>query len=265
MRENKIRTIWKEGGAVLNGWLHIPSSWSAEVMAHQGWDSLTIDMQHGMMDFQVALTMLQAISTTDTVPMARVTWNDPALIMRILDAGAYGIICPMVNTRAQAEAFVAACRYHPQGYRSIGPTRASVYAGAGYVQQANETIVTMAMIETEEALNNVEEIVSVPGLDAIYVGPGDLSLTLTGTGGVDLSYPLFMEALDTILAACKKYGVIPGIHTNSPAYALQMIEKGFQFVTVMTDTRLLGRAAREMVSGVKGQNAKPAMPAAGPS
>ncbi|MGB0385825.1 MAG: HpcH/HpaI aldolase family protein [Ardenticatenaceae bacterium] len=264
MRENKIRTIWEEGGAALNGWLHIPSSWSAEVMAHQGWDSLTIDMQHGMAGFQVGLTMLQAISTTETVPLARVPWNEPAMIMRMLDAGAYGIICPMVNTRAEAEKFVGACRYHPQGYRSLGPTRASVYAGAGYAQHANETIITMAMIETEEALNNVEEIVSVPGLDAIYVGPGDLSLTLSGKGGVDLTDPLFLEALDKIVAACQKHGVVAGIHTNSPAYALQMIEKGFQFITVMTDTRLLARAAREMITGVKGEHAKAEMPQAGP-
>ena len=264
MRKNKIRSIWQEGGAALNGWLHIPSSWSAEAMAHQGWDSLVVDLQHGMMGYQTALTMLQAISTTDTVPLARVTWNDPALIMRMLDMGAYGIICPMVNTRAEAEAFVGACRYHPLGYRSLGPTRASVYAGEGYAQQANETILAIAMIETEEALNNIEEIASVPSLDAIYIGPGDLSLTLTGKGGVDLTYPLFMEALDTILAACQKHGVVAGIHTNSPAYALQMIEKGFQFVTVMTDTRLLSNAAREMVVGVKGETAKAVMADAGP-
>ena len=184
MRKNKIRSIWQEGGAALNGWLHIPSSWSAEVMAHQGWDSLVVDLQHGMMGYQTALTMLQAISTTDTVPLARVTWNDPTQIMRMLDMGAYGVICPMINTRAEAEAFVGACRYHPIGYRSLGPTRASVYAGEGYGQQANETILAIAMIETEEALNNIEEIVSVPSLDAIYIGPGDLSLTLTGKGGV---------------------------------------------------------------------------------
>lgn len=256
MRENKLRTIWQAGGAVLNGWLHIPSSWSAEVMAHQGWDSLTIDTQHGMLDFQVVVTMLQAISTTSTVPMVRVSWNEPGVIMKMLDAGAYGIICPMINTRAEAEAFVGACRYYPQGYRSLGPTRASVYAGPDYAKYANETIVTMAMIETAEAVKNVEEIVSVPGLDAIYVGPGDLSLTLTGKGGTDLTYPRFMEALETILAATEKHGVVAGIHTNSSDYALKMIEKGFQFVTVMTDTRLLTLASSQIVSAVKGVKAE---------
>lgn len=264
MRENKLRTIWQAGGAVLNGWLHIPSSWSAEVMAHQGWDSLTVDTQHGMLDFQVAITMLQAISTTSTVPMVRVPWNEPGLIMKMLDAGAYGIICPMINTRAEAEAFVGACRYYPQGYRSLGPTRATVYAGRDYATYANQTIVTMAMIETAEAVKNVEEIVSVSGLDAIYIGPGDLSLTLRGKGGVDLTYPRFMEALETVLAATKKHGVVAGIHTNSPDYALKMIEKGFQFVTVMTDTRLLASISSQIISAVKGTKTESGMPQAGP-
>ena len=130
MRENRVRTIWQSGEAAVNGWLHIPSSWSAEIMSHQGWDSLTVDMQHGLMDYQTALTMLQAVSTTPVTPLARVPWNEPGIIGRMLDAGAYGIICPMINTRADAEAFVGACRYAPQGYRSLGPTRANLYAGS---------------------------------------------------------------------------------------------------------------------------------------
>ena len=133
MRTNKLKTLWQEGKTVVNAWVTIPSAWSAEVMAHAGFDSLTIDMQHGLADYATALAMLQAVSTTDVVPLARVPWNDPAIIMRLLDAGAYGIICPMVNTRAEAEAFVGACRYAPRGYRSYGPTRAVVYAGADYL------------------------------------------------------------------------------------------------------------------------------------
>ena len=118
MRANKLKEIWARGEAVVNGWLSIPSGFSAEVMSHQGFDSLTIDMQHGVVDYQVAVTMLQGISTTGVVPLARVPWNDPARIMKILDAGAYGVICPMINTRAEAEALVAASKYYPAGYRS---------------------------------------------------------------------------------------------------------------------------------------------------
>jgi 2-keto-3-deoxy-L-rhamnonate aldolase RhmA len=126
VRENTLRKIWARGEAVVNGWLSIPSSFSAEVMAHQGFDSLTVDMQHGVVDYQTAVTMLQAISTTPVIPLARVPWNDPALLMKILDAGVYGVICPMINTKAQAEALVAACKYAPRGYRSWGPVRASI-------------------------------------------------------------------------------------------------------------------------------------------
>lgn len=253
MRENTVRTIWKNGGCAINGWLHIPSTWSAEVMAHAGWDSLTIDMQHGMMGLETAIQMLQAISTTHTIPLVRVPWNEPGSIGRVLDAGAYGVICPMVDTRAQCEAFVGACRYHPQGYRSLGPTRAKVYAGDDYGQFANETIITMAMIETQLALDNVDEIASTPGLDGFYIGPGDLHLSLFGTGGLDNEDPPFMEAIDRIIAAAQRHHIIVGMHTGSTAYAHKMIERGMQFITIQTDTELLRRSAAAALADIRGQ------------
>ena len=178
MRENTLKAIWARGAAVVNGWLSIPSAFSAEIMAHQGFDSLTVDMQHGVVDYQTAVTMLQAVSTTSTIPLARVAWNDPALLMKILDAGVYGVICPMVSTVEQAEAMVKACKYPPQGYRSWGPVRASIYAGADYGDHANDDVLVMPMIETAEALENLDAILQVPGIDAVYVGPSDLSLAL---------------------------------------------------------------------------------------
>ena len=251
MRESKLKNIWQDGGAAINGWLHIPSSWSAEVMAHQGFDSLTVDMEHGMAGFESVLSMFQAISTTDVTPLARVPWNEPGIIMRLLDAGCMGIICPMIDTRAQAEHFVGACRYHPDGYRSLGPTRARVYGGADYADRANEMVVTLAMVETAEGLANVDAICSTPGLDGVYIGPGDLSLSLGGRQRVDLTEPLLVEALDTILAAAKRHGKITGLHTNSPEYARMVIEKGFQFVTVMTDSTILGTYARNLVDATR--------------
>jgi 4-hydroxy-2-oxoheptanedioate aldolase len=250
MRENNLRAIWRQGGVVVNGWLTIPSAWSAEVMAHAGWDSLTVDVQHGLIGYETALSMLQAISTTSTVPLARAGWNEPGGIMRLLDAGAYGIICPMVNTRAEAEAFVGACRYSPQGYRSAGPTRASVYAGADYVQYANETIVTLAMIETAQALSNVDEIMSVPGLDGIYIGPSDLGLSLVGTANLPLDEPHLAAAIDTVLRAAQRHAIVPSMHTTSPADAQRMIDKGFRMVTISSDTRLLQTAAQLALAGV---------------
>ncbi len=253
MRENTVKKIWQKGGTVVNGWLHIPSSYSAELMTHAGWDSLTIDLQHGPVDYQVAVTMLQAISTTNTIPMARVPWNEPGIIMKMLDAGAYGIICPMINSREEAEAFVGACRYPPLGYRSFGPNRAVIYGGSDYAAQANETIITMAMIETAQALENLDDILSVPGLDALYVGPADLSQSLGGKPGVDFTKPAVADALDKIIAAAKKHGIYAGLHTGSVEYTLKMFEKGFQFSTILSEARIMQAATAKILEKVKGR------------
>ncbi|HXH82102.1 MAG TPA: aldolase/citrate lyase family protein, partial [Candidatus Tectomicrobia bacterium] len=251
VRANTLRQIWARGGTVVNGWLAIPSAFSAEVMAHQGFDSLTVDMQHGVVDYQTAVTMLQAISTTPVIPLARVPWNDPALVMKILDAGAYGVICPMVNTRAQAEALVAACSYPPRGYRSWGPVRASIYAGADYGDHANEQIVVMPMIETAEALENLDDILSVPGVDAIYVGPSDLSLALGCKPRLDQTDAPVVEAQQRIVEACKRHGVVAGIHNATAAYALKMMAIGYQLVTLASDSRFLAARAAEEVGVVR--------------
>lgn len=261
MRENTVKAIWAKGGAVVNGWCSIPSAFSAEVMAHQGFDSLVIDMQHGVIDYQVAVTMLQAISTTPVIPLARVPWNDPASIMKILDAGAYGVICPMVNNRAAAEALVRACKYAPRGYRSFGPVRASLYAGADYAQKANDTVIVMPMIETAEAVQNIDEILSVPGIDAIYVGPADLSLTLGCTPKLDQTEQPVVDALAKIVAACKRHNVVAGLHNATSAYALQMIAQGYRFVTLASDSRFLAARAAEEAAAVKKGAASGQLPA----
>jgi len=251
VRENKLKSIWARGEAVVNGWLSIPSSFSAEVMANQGFDSLTVDMQHGVIDYQVAVTMLQGISTTGAMPMARVPWNDPARLMKILDAGAYGVICPMVNTRAEAEALVRACKYPPRGYRSWGPVRASIYAGADYGDHANEDIVVMPMIETAEAMKNLDDILSVPGVDGVYVGPSDLSLALGLKPRLDQTDVPVVEAQQKIAEACKRHGVVAGIHNSTATYALKMIAQGYQFVTLASDSRHMARKAAEEVAVVR--------------
>ena len=251
MRENTLRKIWARGEAVVNGWLAIPSSFSAEVMANQGFDSVTVDMQHGVIDYQVAVTMLQGISTTGAMPMARVPWNDPARLMKILDAGAYGVICPMVNTRAEAEALVRACKYPPRGYRSWGPVRASIYAGADYGDHANDDIVVMPMIETAEAMKNLDDILSVPGVDGVYVGPSDLSLALGLKPRLDQTDAPVVEAQQKIAEACKRHGVVAGIHNSTATYALKMIAQGYQFVTLASDSRHMAMKAAEEVAVVR--------------
>ncbi|CAN7678069.1 aldolase/citrate lyase family protein [Variovorax sp. LjRoot130] len=251
MRENRLRTLWKSGGAAVNGWLAIPNSFSAETMAHQGWDSLTIDLQHGVVDYQAMLPMLQAISTTNTVPVVRVPWLEPGILMKTLDAGAYGVICPMVNTREDAQRLVAYTHYAPRGTRSFGPVRALLYGGADYPQHANDTIVTFAMIETAQALDNLDDILSVEGLDAVYIGPSDLSLALGCRPVFDDVDPPVAQAIDHILERAKAHGLVAGIHNGRPDVALARIAKGFQFVTVSSDARLMAAGAQQMLAAMR--------------
>ena len=252
MRKNKLKKVFAEGKAVINGWLQIPNSFSAEVMANQGWDSLTIDMQHGVIDYPNALQMLQAISTTDVVPLARVNWNEPGQIMKILDAGSYGVICPMVSNRKQSENFVKACLYPPKGYRSFGPIRGLLYGGADYGQHANDEILKFAMIETKEALDNLDEIMSTPGLDGIYIGPADLSLAIGEQPGFDkLEGDKVFNTIMKILDHAKKNKIIAGIHNMKAEYAQKMIAKGFQLVTIGSDQRFMSSGAKEAVSKFK--------------
>lgn len=252
-RENKLLKIWNEKGCVLNGWLAIPNSYSAEIMAHQNFDSLTIDMQHGPIDFQSAIEMLQAISTTDIVPLARVPWNEPSIAMRLLDAGCLGLICPMINNRFEAENFVKACYYPPIGIRSYGPNRIRLYAGRDYVANANDQTVTLAMIETSSALENLDDILLTPNLVGVYIGPADLSFNLGREPKVDPTDSLVLDTIDRILDTAKSQGRVTGIHTGSVEGAQRMIEKGFQFVTLSSDANILSSAVGESISRIRGK------------
>lgn len=253
MRENTLRTTLAAGGTAFNGWLHIPSTWSAEVMAHAGWDSLTVDMQHGLMGLETTIQMLQVISTTPTIPLVRVNWNEPGVIMKVLDAGAYGVICPMVNTRQECEKFVGAMRYPPDGYRSLGPTRARIYAGPDYANHANDTLLAFAMVETAEALNNLNAIAATPGLDGIFVGAGDLRLSVFGEVGLDGKTDKFRSVLQKIVGACRANDITPGIFTASARYAQDMQNLGFRFITVKTDTMILSESAFDLIQAAKSQ------------
>jgi 4-hydroxy-2-oxoheptanedioate aldolase len=251
MRPNRVREIWKSGGAAVNGWLAVANSFSAETMAHQGWDSLTIDLQHGVVDYQAMIPMLQAISTTATVPLVRVPRLEPGILMKVLDAGAYGVICPMVSTKQDAEDLVGWCRYPPRGTRSFGPIRGLLYGGADYAKHADDTILVFAMIETAQALDNLDDILSVKGIDAVYVGPADLSLSLGCTPTFDDVDQKAADAIDHILARAKAHGVVAGVHNMTPESALKRIAKGFQFVTIGSDARLLAAAAQGVMAKMR--------------
>ena len=248
MREHQLRSLWQAGRAATCCWLTIPSAFTAELMAHAGFDSLTIDLQHGLIGYETAVSMLQAISTTPVTPLARVPWNEPGIIMKLLDAGAAGIICPMINSRQEAAAFVGACRYPPQGYRSYGPRRATLYAGADYPERANDYVLAIAMIETAAALENLDEILDVPGIDAIYIGPADLSISLGVTQRIDQDDPTMVAALDRILQGARRRGIPAGLHTGSAAFAARMFALGWQFATVQTDAAFLEAGAQAVLS-----------------
>ena len=247
MKKNRLKRQLAAGETVANGWLHIPSTLSAEVMAQGGFDSLTIDMQHGCSDYSTALPMLQAMGSSPTTPLVRVPWNEPGIIMRMLDAGSYGVICPMVNTPEEAKRFVGACRYPPLGYRSQGPVRVALQAGSDYAAHANEEILTFAMIETAEALDNLGAILETPGLDAVYVGPGDLNRTLTGSPVAVYSEQPLKDAVTRIASVAQERGIIAGAHTNSAEDARWLAGLGYRFLTIENDVRFIAQGAQRVL------------------
>jgi 4-hydroxy-2-oxoheptanedioate aldolase len=255
MRENRVKRMWEAGQPAVGGWLTVPSSFSAEVMAHAGFDWLCVDMQHGVIDYQAAVTMLQAISTTETVPFVRVPWNEPGIIMKALDAGAYGVIVPIVNTPEEAEAAVQACRYPPRGNRSHGPIRAALYGGRDYIARGTDEVLCIVQVETKESVDNLDEILSVPGVDAAYIGPADLSLSLGLPPASDHDAPEFVSAVQRVLDACKRHNVVPGAHAGNIVTGRKRLDQGFLMVEIWDDAGSLARSAAADLKAVRGTGA----------
>lgn len=251
MRQNRVRQTWAEGRPVILGWLSIGNDYSAEIMANQGFDGVNVDLQHGMIGTDAAISILQGISTTPAAPFVRVPTNEPGIVMKMLDAGAYGVICPLVNSRAECEAFVQACKYPPQGIRSYGPARARLYGGGDYAQHANDTIITLAMIETKEALECVDDIVAVDGLDGVFIGPSDLNLSFGHDPSSGAKHPEVARAIETIREAAHKQGRKAGLFCPSGEEARRMIAEGFDLVTTGNDVGLLAGAAKAAVDAAR--------------
>lgn len=251
---NPLKEKWGRGEAALGAWLSIPSTVSAEVVSRTGFDYVCLDLQHGALDYQVALSMLQVIGTERTTPLVRVPANDFAWINKVLDAGALGVVIPLVNSGDEARAAVRACRYPPEGDRSFGPVRVPFQAGSDYVADANAAVACIPMIETAAAVEAMDEILAVPGVDAVYIGPNDLSLSLGGGPGLDNPGP-FQSAYERIAVAAAAHGVVPGIHANG-RLARKHIDTGYRMITVSSDAGALGagaardlRTARDVTSG----------------
>jgi 4-hydroxy-2-oxoheptanedioate aldolase len=217
-----------------------------------GFDALTVDLQHGAIDYAGALTMLTAINTTPVVPLARPTSLDPPQIMKLLDAGAYGIVCPMIDTPEDARRLVEACRYPPIGQRSFGPTRAAMSQGPNYnTDDANREIVVFGQVETPLSLSNLEAILQTEGLDGIYVGPSDLTLSMGLGANGDSTDPRFIDALRHVVERCRATGRHVGMHCANGPQAKRMVEMGFDFVTVGSDTGLMTEAGRGRLALVR--------------
>lgn len=229
-----IKTSWATGATTLGAWITMREPVTAEVAASAGFDYVCVDMQHGLSDLRDAAAALQATAGGAATPIVRVPWNEPGIIGRALDLGALGVIIPMVNSRAEAEAAVASCRYAPQGRRSFGPVVPNVRYGPNYFADANAHIACIPMIETRQAIAQIDDILSVPGIDAIYIGPADLSVTLGLSPAYDQADAGFQEALKTVVDACHRHGIVPGIHASAALTAKRQ-EQGFRMITVAGD------------------------------
>tara|TARA_B100001964_G_C14201000_1_gene585792 strand:+ start:456 stop:1211 length:756 start_codon:yes stop_codon:yes gene_type:complete len=231
-------------------WLKVPSSVSAEIAALSGFDYVCIDMQHGFSDRNDLIPMLQAIQPHSPRAIVRVPSNEPSVIGWALDAGATGVIVPLVNSAEEAEKAVRACFYPSKGNRSMGPTRAERVFGEKYAQGVKDSIQCLPMIETLDALNNLESILSVDGVDSIYVGPSDLSVNLGLPKGNNDGNPKFDEALERIINSCEEYNVVPGIHANSSLVETRQ-KQGFRVLTVVEDDGAMSAGFREVFNQIR--------------
>ncbi len=245
---NCVRACWQRGQAALSGWLQLPGALHAEALARLQYDAVVVDMQHSLIDFAQVTSMLTAIELGGAEPFVRMQVNDQADAMKLLDAGAYGLIAPMVNTAADAERFAAALHYGPRGIRSYGPRRPALRYGVGYLQQASDTLVALAMVETREALANLDAILAVDGLDGVFIGPTDLALDLGHAPSVDSSEPEVVAAIAHVRERAHAAGKRAGIFCGSGAFARQKIAEGFDFVTAAPDLSLLLGAAQAVIT-----------------
>ncbi len=251
MRPNRIRELFAAKTCATMGWIALNSTYSAELMGHAGFDTVVVDLQHGPLYLDAAVPLLQALSSTPAMPMARCSDNNFFEINKLLDAGAYGIICPLIDTPEDAARFVSACRYPPQGTRSFGPTRGILYGGADYAEHANDTILALGMIETAQGMANLKAICETPGLDGVFIGPADLSFALGVKPPPRWTESPLTEALDRIRDAAHAAGKMAGIFCGSTQMAIDMKKRGFDIVMNGMDALMLRATAEQNVKAVR--------------
>jgi 4-hydroxy-2-oxoheptanedioate aldolase len=256
LASNPLKTSWAEGRTAFGLWMTVPGSVGAEIFAGAGVDYVCVDQQHGVIDYDSMVPMFQAIRAEGAAPITRVLSNDPFLIMKALDAGAWGVIVPLVNSAEDAARAVSACRYPPRGIRSYGPVRAARVIGSRDPEELGGEVLCLVMVETREALERVAEIASTPGVDGIYIGPSDLALSLGLPPTLDVTEDAHVEAVDRIREACHRHGIAAGIHAPSGEWARKHAGAGFDMVTVATDATLLRAAALRELIAARGESVK---------
>jgi len=247
-----LREKWAQGSAVFGLFAGLPCGFAAEVLCTKGVDYVCVDQQHGLCDYRDMVEMARGIDARGAVPLTRVPANESWLIGKALDAGAQGVIVPLVNNRAEAEQAVAACRYPPKGQRSNGPARAAIVMGSRDMKVTGDGVLCFVMVETKDGLANVDAIAATPGLDGIYIGPSDLAIALGLGPGLDRDEPEHVAAVASILAACQRHKIVPGIHTGSGRSARNFAAKGFRLVTIGGDAGLLRASVEREVAALAG-------------
>ena len=242
MPKNPLKAAWAEGRTAFGLWSVVPGSFGAEILSETGADYVCVDQQHGAIDYDTMVPMLQAIRAGGAAPITRVLSNDPFLIMKALDAGAWAVIVPLVSSAGDAAHAASACRYPPRGVRSFGPVRAATVIGSRDPEDLGGEVLCLVMVETREALERVDEIAATPGVDGIYIGPSDLALSLGLPPTLEVTEAEHVEAVQRIRETCHQHGIAAGIHCPSGDWARRHAEAGFDMVTVATDAPLL-RAA----------------------
>jgi 4-hydroxy-2-oxoheptanedioate aldolase len=257
MRFNTTKRLLRNGQPAIGAWLTFPCVNVAEVVANAGWDWVTVDAEHGPMTIEMLSNMFTAIGTTQAMPLCRIPDNDPVWIKRILDAGAMGIIVPMVCSAEEATQAVRAAKYPPLGIRSAGGGRWRYWAGADYPQHADDEILVVVMIEHIDAVTRAEEILRVPGVDACFIGPSDLAWSMGLGKGPGASDPAHAEAIERVLAAAKRAGVPAGIHCRSAEEVVARASQGFQFMACTSDQFMLFTAASQAAAGIREKIGRP--------
>lgn len=250
-RANRVQALLKQGKPTLGTWLSISSCSSAEAMSYVGFDWLVIDMEHSAHSFEGAENMIRTIERTDVVPFVRVAWNDPVLMKLALDRGAMGIVVPWVNSKAEAEMAVRGCMFPPKGLRGVGGGRTTKYDmdEGKYMREANDNILVIVQIETQAAIDNIEEILSVEGVGAAFIGPYDLTSSMGIPG--QFKNPRFEEAVQKVLAAGKSHNVPVGMYLGSPEIVAERIGQGFQLVAMTSEIGHMVNGAKQAIARVE--------------